>query len=80
MCIRHTGGYTRHDVATDYCDTNYNGATLPVITSKAQNDELNAAWTAYLGGTWAFGSNHYWLGYQLETGVWLPAGGTICHT
>jgi hypothetical protein len=71
MCIRPTG-LLSHDDATDYCDTNYNGATLPIIASKAQDDELTAAWTAYVGGNWVPGAEHMWLGYQLEVGTCWP--------
>jgi hypothetical protein len=60
-----------HDNATDYCDINYNGATLPVITNQAQNDQIRAEFQLQLGVAWSSVATSFWLGYQLETGTFV---------
>jgi hypothetical protein len=59
-----------HPLATDYCDRNYNGATLPIFVSKVEEDEFNQAWMSYTRQTnvGEVAGNWYWLAYQLEPG------------
>jgi hypothetical protein len=59
-----------HPLATDYCDRNYNGSTLPIFTSKTEEDEFNPAWIRYTkqNTVGEIANNWYWLAYQLEPG------------
>ena len=56
----------------DFCDSTYDGATMPIIRSSTNDAELKNSWVNFIGSYQSM-----WIGYQIETGgsAWPHQGG-----